>query len=164
MGQDAAMLALQEALDLEQRGQSFYEQAAKRTVDEKGKAMFRSLADDEVLHADMIQRQIDALNGGQGWQALGVAAQGEVDLDTPLFPKGKAGLKKAVQPDANDLDALLFGLKIESDSFDLYQREAKAATDTNAKEMYEYLAAVERTHFNLLMTNYESLSGYGGWA
>jgi len=163
MGQDAAMLALQKALDLEQRGKAFYEQAAGRTVDEKGKAMFSSLADDEVLHAEMIQRQIDALDAGKGWQAPGVAAEGGVDLDTPLFPEGKGGLEQAVQPDASDRDALLFGLKIESDTFDLYQKQAKASTDPNARQMYEYLTAAERTHFNLLMTNYESLSGYGGW-
>jgi rubrerythrin len=164
MGQDATMTALQKALDLERRGKAFYEQAAGRTVDEKGKAMFSSLAEDEVLHAEMIQRQIDALDAGKGWQAVDVAAEGKVNLDTPLFPEGKEALKEAVHPDANDLDALLFGLKIESDSFDLYQQQAKAATDPNARQMYEYLAAVERSHFNLLMTNYESLSGYGGWA
>jgi rubrerythrin len=163
MGKDAAMVALQEALDLERRGKSFYEQAAERTVNESGKAMFRSLAEDEVLHAEMIQRQIDALDAGEGWQALGVAAEGEVDLDTPLFPEGKEELEEAVEPDASDRDALLFGLKIENDSFDLYQKQAKAATAPNARQMYEYLTAAERTHFNLLMANYESLSGYGGW-
>jgi rubrerythrin len=163
MSQDATMLALQEALDLEQRGETFYEQAAERTVSEKGKAMFSSLAGDEVLHAEMIQRQIDALDAGKGWQAPGVAAEGKVDLDTPLFPEGKEGLEKAVQPDASDRDALLFGLQIESDSFDLYQKQAMAATDPSARQMYEYLTAAERAHFNLLMTNYESLSRYGGW-
>ena len=163
MGKDAAMVALQEALELEQRGQAFYTEAAERTVNETGKEMYRSLADDEVLHAKMIQRQIDALEQGEGWQAPDVAPEGEVDLDSPLFPEGEEELAEAVQPDAGEREALLFALKIENDSFDLYQKQAKGATDPNARQMYEYLAAAERTHFNLLMTNYESLERYGGW-
>jgi len=163
MGEGAAVVALQKALDLEQRGQAFYAGAAERTVDEAGKAMYRSLADDEVLHAKMIQRQIEALEQGEDWQSPGVAPEGEVDLDSPLFPKGEEGLAEAVQPDASDRDALLFALKIENDSFELYRKQAKAAKDPNAKQMYEYLTAAERTHFNLLMTNYESLERYGGW-
>ena len=163
MGKDAALVALQKALELEQRGQTFYMEAAERTVNESGKEMYRSLAADEVLHAEVIQRQIDALTEGEGWQSPGVAPEGQVDLDSPLFPEGEGGLEKAAQPDASDRDALLFALKIESDTFHLYQEQAKAVTDRNAKQMYEYLAAAERTHFDLLMTNYESLSRYGGW-
>jgi rubrerythrin len=163
MGKDAALVALQKALELEQRGQAFYAEAAERTVNEAGKEMYHSLADDEVLHAKVIQRQIDALTAGEGWQSPGVAPEGQVDLDSPLFPEGEEELGEAVQPDASDRDALLFALKIESDSFDLYQKQAKAAADPNAKRMYEYLTGAERTHFNLLMTNYESLERYGGW-
>lgn len=163
MGTEAAIVALQKALDLEQRGQAFYQEAATRTVNETGREMYRSLADDEVLHAKMVERQIEALAKGKGWQVPGVAIEGAVDLDSPLFPEGEVELAEAVQPDASDRDALLFALKIENDSFDLYQRQAKAATDPNARQMYEYLAAAERNHFDLLMTNYESLEGYGGW-
>lgn len=163
MGKDAAMVALQKALELEKRGQAFYVEAAERTVNETGKEMYRSLADDEDLHAAMIQRQIDALGAEAGWQAPGVAPEGRVDLDSPLFPQGGKGPAEAVQPDASDRDALLFALKIENDSFELYRTQAQAATDPNAKQMYGYLAAAERTHFDLLMTNYESLQQYGGW-
>ena len=66
MGKDAALVALQKALELEQRGQTFYMEAAERTVNESGKEMYRSLAADEVLHAEVIQRQIDALTEGEG--------------------------------------------------------------------------------------------------
>jgi hypothetical protein len=157
------MTALRKALELEQRGKAFYEEAAERTVNEKGKEMYRSLAEDEVVHAQMIQRQIDALEEGAGWQLPDVAPEGEVDLESPLFPEGEQELAEAVRPDANDRDALLFALQIENDSFDLYQKQAKAASDPNARRMYEYLTGAERTHFNLLMSNYESLERYGGW-
>lgn len=157
-----ALEILKKALKLEQDGRAFYLQAAERTTDPKGKAMFASLADDERIHAGMIERQIAALTEGQAWVPLDLVTTG-VDLDTPLFPKGQAGLEKAVAADATELEALAFALKIENDSFDLYARMARTADDLNARQMYQYLAAAERTHFNLLMSNYESLSTMGGW-
>ena len=159
-----SLKALARALGLEQRGRSFYLEAADRTADPRGAETFRSLADDEVLHADYIQRQIDALERGEGWQLPEGFGGGDAALGAPLFPKGKVDLEKAVRPDASDLDALLFALKIENDSFDLYAGQAKAETHPKAREVYEQLAAAERMHFDLLMSNYEHLSTVGSWA
>jgi rubrerythrin len=160
---NAAVTALQQALELERSGYRFYTRAAERTVDPKGSEMFRSLAGDEVLHQRVIERQIDALSANEGWVLPEGVKDVEVDLAIPLFPKGKVDFEKAIQPDASDLDALLFALKIENDSFDLYAKQAKAAQDPNAKRLFEYLVEAERTHFNLLMLNYESLSSNAGW-
>jgi len=157
-----AVLALKKALKLEQEGEAFYREAAERTADPKGKTMYASLAEDEALHARIIQREIDALAEGKGWQAI-EAAEGEIDLESPLFPKGKGAFEEAVRSNASDLDALLFALKIENDSFSLYVEQAKAATDSMAKQFYEFLVGAERTHFNLLMANYESLSQASGF-
>jgi rubrerythrin len=159
----AALIVLQQALDLEQQGYEFYTQAAERTVDATGKEMLLSLADDEVLHQKVIQRQIDALGQGEGWVLPEGISEVDADLSTPLFPAGKVELEKAIRPDAGDLDALLFALKIENDSFALYTEQAKKATDPNAKRLYEFLVDAERTHFNLLMSNYESLNSDAGW-
>ena len=159
----AALNALQQALELEKTGYQFYERAAQRTVDPKGGEMFRSLAGDEVLHQQVIERQIKALNAGQGWVLPEGAGEVQADLVTPLFPEGKLELEKAIQPDASDLDALLFALKIENDSFNLYAGQAQVAQDPNARSLYKYLADAERTHFDLLMLNYESLNSHAGW-
>jgi rubrerythrin len=160
----AAVKALQQALKLEQDGQRFYRQAAAHTADPKGAAMFNSLVEDEVMHEQIIQRQIDSLAQGKGWTVPSGMGQVQADLDAPLFPKGKVDLEKAVRSDASELEALLFALKIENDSFTLYLKQAKAAQDAIARSMYEYLVDAERTHFNLLMLNYESLTTMGGWA
>jgi len=160
---NAALSALKQALELEQKGYEFYQQAAKRTADPKGATMFRSLADDEATHRRVIQRQIDALTKGQGWLRLTEVGDVKADLHTLLFPAGKLELEKAIRPDASDLDALLFALKIENDSFDLYATQAKANQDPNARRTFEFLTDAERSHFNLLMLNYESLSSLGGW-
>ena len=157
----AAVQALKQALALEKDGHAFYLRAAERTVDRKGQEMFQSLAEDEVVHVHVIQRQMDALSEGQGWSLPEDMGEVNVDLETPLFPQGKVNLERAVRPDASDLDALLFALGIENDSFDMYRKQAQAATNADARQLYEYLANAERTHFNLLMLNYESLNEGG---
>lgn len=159
----ATLTVLQQALDLEQRGTEFYTQAAEQTVDATGKKMFLSLAEDEVLHQKVIQRQIDSLGQGGGWVLPEDIPEVDADLSTPLFPAGEIELEKAIRPDASDMDALLFALKIENDSFALYADQAKEATDPDAKRLYEFLVDAERTHFNLLMNNYESLNSRAGW-
>jgi rubrerythrin len=160
---DAAVTVLQQALELERTGYRFYVQAAERTVDPKGSQMFRSLAEDEAMHRQIIEREIDALAANEGWIVPEGIKDVEVDLDSPLFPEGQLELERAIQPDASDLDALLFGLKLENDSFDLYAGQAKATQDPKARRVYEFLSDAERTHFNLLMLNYESLSSKAGW-
>jgi rubrerythrin len=159
----AALNALRQAIELESKGRAFYLKAADQVTDPKGVEMFRSLADDEVLHKDILTRQLESLTGGKGWVLPEGVDKVEADLETPLFPEGKE-IVKVVQPDASEINALLFAIGIENDSFNLYLAQAKAAQDPSAKQIYEYLVESERTHFNLLMLNYERLSTTGYWA
>jgi rubrerythrin len=155
--------ALNEALCHEEEGRAFYLEATERTVDPKGAEMFRSLADDAKMHAEIIERQLEAFREGNGWALPECVFDCQADLDKALYPRGKEALEQSIRADASDMDALLFALKTENDSFTLYSENAKAATDEQAKSFYEYLAEEARTHFNLLMLNYESLSSAGGW-
>jgi len=159
-----AMNVLEEAKCLEQQGQAFYRQAAEKTKNEKGKQLFLSLAKDEAMHESLIQREILHLLDEGYWVELLETQEATCDLSVPIFPPGREGLKKAVKADANDVDAVVTALEMETKSYDLYRREGEAAKDTAARQMYTFLAAQERNHFDLLMANYESMERYGGWA
>jgi rubrerythrin len=171
-GTHAALTALNQAIELEVKGQRFYLEAAERTTNPKGAEMFRSLADDEAIHERILRRQLEALGKGKGWMPVLSMVEGlpqgvaEVtsDLTAPLFPEGEEAFQKAVRPDASDLDALLFALQIENESFNLYRELAQTTDDPNGQRMYKYLANAERGHFELLMLNYEHLFTVGSWA
>ena len=187
-GNDAALTALHQAIELEVKGQRFYLEAAECTTNPKGAQMFRSLADDEVIHERILRRQLDALTQGEGWVPvlspalsedfgeLSRAVEGTVeglpegvaevttDLAALIFPQSEKVCEETLRPDESDLDALLFALQIENDSFNLYREMAEKTEDPNGKRMYEHLAGAERGHFELLMLNYEHLSTTGGWA
>ena len=117
---------LRRAMEMEQEGREFYLKAAQTTQDEKGQETFRMLAGDEKNHFDLIQRQYNALGEHKGWIDLPGVKKTQVELDKPLFPRGKGALEQAVSTKSSDLDALLFGLDIEMKSYDLYRQAAQA--------------------------------------
>ena len=65
--------------------------------------------------------------------------------------------------EASDIDALLFGLQIENESYELYRKAATETAEPTGQAMYQYLADQERTHFDILMLNYEHLVSAGSW-
>ncbi len=160
---DAALQALSQALRLEQEGRAFYLQAAKDTVDEKGQAMFQSLADDEAKHADMIQRQFHAIEGGGDYVLLPDLQAVEIDLGKKLFPPDADVIRSAADQATNELEVLHLALGNEIKSYDLYCEAAKSTDDEAGRAMYAWLAQAEMEHFDLLMSNWESLTAMGGW-
>ena len=158
-----SLQVLSQALKLEQEGRAFYLQAAELTLDEQGRAMFLSLADDEVKHAEMITRQLHALEGDGKYVLLPDLGVEAIDADAKLFPPEKKQIEASLGVDPSVIDALHLALEREVQSRDLYAQAAKDATDAAGKQMYLWLVGAETTHFNLLMANYEALSERGGW-
>ena len=156
--------ALCQAARLEEDGHKFYTEAAKRTEDPQGREMFLSLANDERLHLRLVEDQYEAVINEKEWISFPEALECKpIDLDQPLFPPKGHDSEKVVDPAASDLDALLFALQIENESYELYRKAAAEVTDSAGKAMYELLATEARTHFDILMLNYEHLASTGSW-
>jgi rubrerythrin len=154
---NAAVTALSQALKLEREGRAFYLKAAQSTPHGQGRAMFESLADDEKKHEGMVLRQLNSVETGGAYVPLPDLKVPAIDLDAKLFPPKRRQVEQRVGVDATLLEALSIALDNEIKSYDLYRMAAKACTDQAGREMYEWLAAAERDHFNLLMTNFETL-------
>lgn len=161
---NSALTALKRALQLEQEGYAFYMQAAERVQDATCKKTMRSLADDEKIHEAMIVRQLEALQQEGGFVQIPTVEPVDVDLSRRLFPPDAEQVKQRVGENMVELDALLMAMEIEVRSYDLYRQAAREAQDPTAREMYEWLASAEMTHFNLLMSNYEAINSAAGWA
>jgi len=159
-----ALTILNQAMQLEQEGRGFYLKAAQTTKDEKGQEIFRTLASDEQNHFNLIQRQHQALTRQNKWISSPQIKPTPLDLTKPLFPKGREALEKAVSQKSADRDALLFGLEIETKSYDLYRKAASETTNQLGKSMFEFLAGEEKGHFDILMMRYDFLFGPVGWS
>ena len=161
---DTALAILKRAMQVEQEGCEFYLKVAQTTQDEKGQETFRALASDEQNHLRLIKRQYDALTSENKWVSSPEIKPVQIDLGKPLFPEDSEALEKVIKTKSRDSDALLFGLDIESKSFDMYRRAAVETADALGKAMFEFLAGEEKSHFDILMMRYEYLSGPTGWS
>jgi rubrerythrin len=163
MADNTGLTALSQALKLEQEGRAFYLKAAEETLDDKGKGMFLSLAADEERHAEMVQRQLREIEGGGSYVLLPNLDVPDIDLDAKLFPPERRQVEARIGRNPNELDALHVALENEIRSYDLYRAAAQETESEAGQQMYRWLAGAEMTHFNLLMSNYESLVAMGGW-
>jgi rubrerythrin len=158
-----ALGILEAAMGIEQEGSQFYLRAAQTTRDKKGQEMFATLADDEQKHYDLIKRQHSALTSEGKWIGSPEIRPRDIDLDKPLFPRGIEALEKAVTAGSSDWDALLFGLDIETRSYDLYRKAVSQIEDPLGKQILRFLAGQEQSHFDVLMMRYDSLFGPVSW-
>ena len=151
---------LAQALKLELDGQEFYQRMVSRMEDEAGKEMFQQLADDEVDHYNYIKRQYEALQAGKGWAAIPeMELVDAIDAVSVLFPPAEKEMPE-LSDNPNEEDALLFGLNIETKSFQLYHNSAQQAKDPEASKLFMQLAGAEQRHFEILMQRYESRFPY----
>lgn len=164
MDKDTALEALQQAACNEEETRQFYLEVAQRTIDQRGREMFLSLAEEEEVHLRTVKAQYEALQAGRGWVVFEELPPCEpTALEIPLSARARELLAKEVRADASDLDALLLGMQIEHKSYDFYQQAAAQTTDPDGKALYQSLAAAERTHFDVLMLNYEHMLSTGTW-
>ncbi len=161
--QAQALQVLSQALQLEKDGEAFYLEAANQVKDERCQRTFRSLADDERQHQEMILRQLHAVEGDGKYVLLPDVTAERIDLQERLFPPAGPELKDRLRRAYDELSALQVALENEIKSFDLYRRAAAEADQDAARQMYTWLAGAERTHFNMLMANYETISSEASW-
>ena len=151
------------AMKMELDGKAYYEMLSDETTNTGLKTIFARLAADEQKHYDLIKRQHSTLTSESKWSSSSGIKPVGMDLDKPLFPRGIEALEKTIATRSSDWDALLFGLDIELKSYDLYRKAASQIEHPLGKQMFEFLAGQEQSHFNVLMMRYDSLFGPVSW-
>lgn len=158
-----ALAILERAMNIEQEGREFYLKAAQTTKDEQGQETFRTLASDEQNHFNLLKRQHQSLTSRRKWIASAEIKPVKIDLNQSLFPKGREALEKAVTKKSDDRDALLFGLDIETKSYDFYRKAASETANHLGKSTFQFLAGEEKRHFDILMMRFDFLFGPVAW-
>jgi rubrerythrin len=158
-----ALAVIQRGMSIEQIGRAFYLRASQTTQDNTGQESFTNLANDEQIHYNLLKRQYESLVRESQWVSQPEIKPVAIDLNQRLFPMGTEEIEKAVNVKSSDWDALLFGMDIEIKSFDLYRKAALATVDIRGRQMFEWLAAQESSHFDTLMMRYDFLYGPVAW-
>jgi Fur family ferric uptake transcriptional regulator len=145
--------ALRMAIATERSGLEFYTRAAGQTKDARGRTVFQKLAGEEREHLSTLEKRYREL----------IAGDPELESrPTFLFFKGAAsGLfaegAKQLREGVNDQEALLIGIKCERGSHKFFKRYGERFEDSEGKQIFLEFADEERTHLELLISEYRAL-------
>jgi hypothetical protein len=158
----AALTALEKAMEVERQGKVFYEEAAGQVKDEAGKAVFETLAKDEVEHIRLLQAEYDQIQAEQEWMALDEAKVCEPQVPLRLFPK-KKDVTLTIPAGSTDADALKLAMAFEESGYKAYAKAKKETNDPNGKKVFDFLAKQENNHYVFLQKTLDYLSNQGAW-
>jgi rubrerythrin len=153
---DAALAVLQMAIQTEIDGYGFYRKFAEQTEDPAARAMFERLAQDEVMHLELL-RNVKALLEADGeWIRYEGVPLPPVE-GAPIFSRER--VEQNVVAYTSDLSALRVAYLIEKDAVDFYRRAARETDDPNGKRIFLDLVKMEEGHLALLQGEYDFLRG-----
>jgi rubrerythrin len=153
---DAALAALQMAIQTELDGYAFYRKFAEQTDDPDAQAMFERLAQDEAMHLELLRNVKATLEENGQWTEYEGAPLPPVE-GAPIFSRER--VEQNVVAYTSDLSALRVAYLIEKDAVDFYRRAAQETDDPNGQRIYLDLVRMEESHLLLLQGEYDFLRG-----
>jgi len=131
------------AMTMEMDGKAYYEKLARETLLPGLNKIFTQLAEDEQKHYEIFQE----LNSGKK-----VSTRPEtksLDQAKKIFPELTRD-EIALKGGLSDIDAYEHAMKLEADSFRLYEEAAAKEKDPEVKALLLKIADEEHKHFNIL--------------
>ena len=153
---DAALAALQMAIQTEIDGYGFYKRFAEQTADPDARAMFERLAEDEAMHLKLLRNVRATLEENGEWAEYRGIPMPPVE-GAPIFSRER--VEQNILAYTSDLSALRVEYLIEKDAVDFYQHAAQETDDPIGKRIYLDLVRMEESHLALLQGEYDFLRG-----
>lgn len=155
-------LVLRHAVEMEVQGKDFYERAAGRMKNQRGKDMFKSLSRQEVVHIDVLEDQLNRFIHDKVWSSLKeLKKEAEEHPQKSVFDDSHIKNIK-LDPAAGELDVIRLGMEVEKKSVEYYGEAGRESADSKAKELFNWLVAQETGHLQILQAefDYRTKSGF----
>lgn len=155
--------AIKTAIDYETKVRDTYLEAVGSTTDEKGKRIFKVLADEEQGHLDYLESRL------QEWQQGGTLTPEALKTVVPsreVIQKGIRTVQESMEKRAGshvaELDMLKKALAAEIETGNFYKRMV-SELDSTGQQLFEQFLAIEEGHQTVVQAEIDSLSGFGFW-
>ena len=150
-------LILRDAVEMEIQGKEFYERAAGKMRNKRGKDMFLSLVKQERVHVDILEDELNRFVHDKGWSTLNEARSQATSASTPKISvfQDKAIKRIEIGPDAGELEVIKLGMEVEKRSIEYYRAAGGKIDDKNAKDIFNWLVAQETGHLTILQAEYD---------
>lgn len=161
--ENSSLKMLSTALDLERKGQEFYEKASTECVDEFGRMVFDQLRRDELIHMGRIRDIYESISAGRGWSEEWKKAETDEAGLKGLFKTILDRHKEDIKLDSTDLDAAGVGVDLEQNTIKFYRSHLDKTTDAKEKAFLTHMIEEEQRHFAALLDMKDYLADPGAW-
>jgi rubrerythrin len=151
--------AIKGAILLEINGRRFFDHAADITEHERGKKMFKFLAEEEVRHLETFGKLFSKILGGEDW--MNYFDESDLSGDAPLVEKLKLRMKE--RKGKGETEALSIGMQLEREAIEYFQEAAEDTDDPVAKKIFLEISEEEKFHYDLLQAQHDSVTRSGFW-
>jgi len=152
--------ALGIAMEMEKRGYDIYRQASGKTKNKFGQATLEAIADKELDHMKAIE-EFSAKNLHLAIESIKVKEKN--DYIRRIMEKLTGQLEKTTSGDADLRNAYEVAMKLEKESYALYEKLGKQTSDSMAKQFFSFLMKEESNHYDLLSETLQYLDRPGDW-
>jgi rubrerythrin len=148
MENKSAIDILKTAIIMEKRGQAMYEEVVAKTNSEDVKKIFRTMADEENMHARFLGEQLKSLMENNSFvkQDLKGVGTDESMINEILTEKIKTQINAA----GFEAAAISAAIDMETKSIEVYKNRASISDNQNEKDLFNWLADWERGHYEVL--------------
>jgi len=146
------------AIQLERDGRKFYLDVAAKSSSEPVRQMFESLADDEVLHIEWIERTISP-----GKEIATTVKKKTYDRLRDIFADVPQSERQAFASSQDDVQAIRAAITMEEKSRTAYLKWAEEADSDKLRDLCKTLADQETFHRQLLENTIQYLEHTGDW-
>jgi rubrerythrin len=151
--------AIKGSILLEINGRQFFNHAADITENERGKKMFKFLAQEEVRHLETFGKLFSKILGKEDWKNS--IDEADISGEAPLVTRLKERMKE--RKGKGETEALSIGMQLEKEAIEYFNNAAKNTDDPVAKKIFKEISEEEKFHYDLLQAQHDSVSKSGFW-
>ena len=147
-------LILRNAVGMEIQGRVFYQKAAEKMTSQGAKDMFLKLMEQERVHIDVLEDQLNMFVHDKGWVTLKQLKENASAPRISVFDD-KDIKEIKIGPNSSELDVVKLGVKVEEKSIEYYRAAVDDFQDRNAKDIFGWLVEQETMHLQILKAEHD---------
>ncbi len=150
------------AVEMEEKGKAFYEQAAKECTTQMGQKIFSMLRDDEIQHIQRIREIEKALDQDSGLEQA--CRMDDMGSDAGQAFRELAEKVKSEKPCDSTAKALNAGIDFELALVKFYEEALEKASEDLERDFLKRMIQEEKGHYVLLSDMQYYYEDPEGWA
>ena len=149
---------IEAAIANEIEGHKILQRSEESASNPLAQAAFDFLANEELKHIDLIREFSNALDADTAWDPERMR---EIALDKNgaairgIFERFATQFEEVATADDERLEIYKIAMDMERRGYEFYSRAASKATDERARALFEFLAAEETKHFQIIQDTHD---------